>query len=329
MIPDLLQNSTMRRLFILAAISTVALCSVWTAARGSAIPPGRAPFAQRSASAPVKNDSPPTGAELNALIDRVLANQQTDDAALPLYQRVERHQIREHASDAAPSDDKTYRIIPIGTGSGWRVTMEDHGHAVSTADYQTQIANVERALEIVTDPTNEKSKRDLDKYRRHLKERADLVAAARDGYSFTWIARESRDGRSLAKIRMDPNPKFKPTLRETEIFSHTVVTLWVDEASAHVARIEAQLNSDYGVGGGVVGKVFRGSHLVIEQKEVAPGVWLPSLYQYDIIGRKFLFGSEFHERTEASRYVRIGPPNEALAFIRRELTPAIAPRGPQ
>jgi hypothetical protein len=323
MVPDLSQNAAMRRLFLLIAISAALLAG--------SLPRGGAIAAQRATSgpAPRAKDAPPTDAELRAFIDRVIANQHADDAALPLYQRIEHHQVRDHASDSTPTEDKTFRVIPIGTGSGWKVLVEDHGHTVPAADYQAQIANVERALEIVTDPGNEKSKRDLEKYRHHLKDRDDLVTAAREGYLFTWAGRESRNGRTLAKIRLDPNPNFKPTSRETEIFSHTVVNIWVDEASAHVARVEALLNSDIGVGGGVIGKAYKGSRLTIEQSEVAPGVWLPSLYQYDLTIRKFLFSSEIHERTEASRYVRIGPPNEALAFIRREMTPALAPRAQQ
>jgi hypothetical protein len=319
MVPDLFRNAAMRRILLLIAI--------FPAVFSGGLLRGRAFANQRSGagSATSAKGAPPTDAELRSLVDRVVANQRADDAALPLYQRTEHRQVRDHASDTTPSEDKTFRVIPIGTGSGWKVLMEDHGHPVSAAEYQAQIMNVARALEIVTDPSNEKSKRDIEKYRHHLKERDDLVTAAREGYLFTWAGRETRDGRTFAKIRMDPNPNFKATSRETEIFPHTVVTIWVDEASAQVGRIEALLNTDIGIAGGVIGKAYRGSHLTIEQTEVAPGVWLPSLYQYDLTIRKFLFSSEIHERTEASRYVRIGPPNEALAFLRREMTPALTP----
>ena len=49
-------------------------------------------------------------------------------------------------------------------------------------------------------------------------------------------------------------------------------------------------------------------------------MWLPSLYEYDFQGRKFLFGFETHEHTEITQYHRIGPPQEALAAVRRELS---------
>jgi hypothetical protein len=53
--------------------------------------------------------------------------------------------------------------------------------------------------------------------------------------------------------------------------------------------------------------------------EVAPGIWLPSRYQYDFTARKFLFTFEQHQYIEASHYRRIGSPKEALAVVQNEL----------
>ena len=57
----------------------------------------------------------------------------------------------------------------------------------------------------------------------------------------------------------------------------------------------------------------------MEQSEVAPGVWLPTLLTYDVDGRKFLFGFGIHERTEITNYRRIGPPSQAIEILRNEL----------
>ena len=37
----------------------------------------------------------------------------------------------------------------------------------------------------------------------------------------------------------------------------------------------------------------------MEQQEVAPGIWLPTRYQYDFTARKFLFTFEQHQYVEA------------------------------
>ena len=57
----------------------------------------------------------------------------------------------------------------------------------------------------------------------------------------------------------------------------------------------------------------------MEQSEVAPGIWLPAFYAYDVDGRKFMFGFSLHERTEATRYRHVGPPGQSIEIIRSEL----------
>jgi hypothetical protein len=99
----------------------------------------------------------------------------------------------------------------------------------------------------------------------------------------------------------------------------------VDEAAGQIVRVEAELFRDISFGGGVLGKIYRGSRMVFEQAEVAPGIWLPTRYEYNFAGRKFLFGFEVHETTEASHYRRIGPPAEALAIIRQEMSQSGTP----
>jgi len=168
-------------------------------------------------------------------------------------------------------------------------------------------------------------RRARERFNARLKNRAGLISAMRDAFFFNWLGRETRDGRTLLKLRLEPNPNYKPASRETELFLHASATVWADEATAHVVRMEAELTSDFAVGGGLLGKVYRGSRMTLEQTEVAPGVWMPAVYQYDFSGRKFFFGFEIHERTEANRYERVGPPSEALALVRRELSASPTP----
>jgi hypothetical protein len=62
----------------------------------------------------------------------------------------------------------------------------------------------------------------------------------------------------------------------------------------------------------------------MEQSDVAPGVWLPTLFIYDIDGRKFLFGFGVHERTDVTRYRHVGPPAQSIEIIRNELNNLMA-----
>jgi hypothetical protein len=261
------------------------------------------------------------------LVNRVAANQHRDDEALDLHERVERHAYRPGSGEKPPTEDKTWRVIPSGTGNV-RVQLEDAGKSVDPALYRKQLQDAEKALENSTNPNLPQEKRDEAKHAKRKKERFDLVEAAKDAFVFKFLGREERNGRMLMKFSAEPNPDYKATSRETSFFAYAHGVAWVDESAEQVVRIEAEIMKDISVGGGIIGKVYRGGKFVLEQSEVAPGVWLPTLYQFDVDGRKFIFGFSVHETIVASRYRRIGPPPEALAALRRELSsraPALSP----
>jgi hypothetical protein len=191
------------------------------------------------------------------------------------------------------------------------------------------LRDLEQALVWALDPAESKQKRRVDKFDKRTRERDEMVDAIRDAFLFSWQGRENSSGRALVRILFEPNPAFKPRSRNTDMFRHVRATLWIDEASGHLTRLEAEIISDIPIGGGVLGKLYRGGRFTLEQAPVAEGIWFPTRYEYNFAGRKFVFGFELHEVTVANAYRRIGPPREALAAIRRELngeTPASGSR---
>jgi hypothetical protein len=266
------------------------------------------------------DDRPLTPAELRELLDRVIANQHRDDAALEEYERVERRQIRRHEKDTSLSEDKTFRVLPTGTGYA-RIEIENYGRPVNPALYRKQLQALEQTLAADLSPAGQaRQKQAAEKYAKRAQDREEMINALRDAYHLTWLGRETYHGRALAKIHFEPNPDYKPTSRNTSLFANVRATLWVDEASGQLVRLDAEIFRDISFGGGLVGKVYRGGRFVLEQTEVAPGISLPTLYDSNLLGRKFLFSAELHDRTQLSRYRRAGRPKEVLAALRRELS---------
>ncbi len=257
--------------------------------------------------------------QIRTLVARVVANQHRDDAALEEYERIERRQLRKNKKNSVLVEDKTFRVVPTGTGTA-RVQIEDRGQRVDAAFYRWQLRNLELALVAALNPTEiEQSQRVAHAVKRS-RQHAALVDAVANAFRFTWLGRETRNGRTLVKLHLDSNPDYKPTSRSTSLLGAVRATIWLDEAVGQLVRVEAELARDISFGGGLLGKAYRGGRFVMEQAEVAPGIWLPTHYDYNLTGRKFLFGFEVHELTEASHYHRIGPPREALLAIRRELS---------
>jgi hypothetical protein len=297
----------MRRLFIL-----VMACSL--AGLAAAQRNGR----EARGSNTLSQERTPTLDEVRAMADRAIAAQHQDDTAINGYERIERHVVRTSATNDRITEDKTYRVVPTGSGT-LKLLIKDGGKPVSRDEYLRQLRVWEAVLEIAVNPHDPRTKADQEKWQKRMKDREDLVDAARHAYHATWLGRETCDGRVCAKLLLEPNPQFQPRSRSAEILTHARATIWIDEASGQLARGNAEIVKDISFGAGILGKIYRGGRFDMEQSEIAPGLWFPMRYQYDFVGRKFLFGFELHEYTEISHYRRLGTPQEALALVRHEL----------
>jgi hypothetical protein len=275
-----------------------------------ALAPGAAP---QSA---VPDSRTETGAPKPGFFDRIIANQKRGDAALDLYERVERVETRKNPSDPVPSAVKISRVIPSGTGMA-RLAIGADGKPRDSAAYRADLESLARILtQLVNDSGSQRDA--LEKYAKKRKDRNELIDATHNAFLFTFAANEQRGPRTLSKYKMDPNPTFKPTSRFTSIFPKVRGSVWVDEASGELARIEGDVTEDISVGL-FLGKIYKGSHFMQERYEFLPGLWLASFSQYDFDGRKLFSNFSTHERTFYSNYRYIGPPKEALAAIRKEL----------
>jgi len=251
-----------------------------------------------------------------ALFDRVVENQKKNDAAMDLYERVERVEIHKVAGDSQSTDVKVSRVIPAGTGAA-HIPVGPDGKVLDQNAYRAELEKLEKSL-VWAAETGRNQREAYDKIAKKRKEREELIGAARAAFLFTLIGTEQRNGHALLKYRMDPNPAFKPTSRATSIYSRVRGTVWVDEVSGELARIEGEVTDDISLGL-FLAKVYKGSHFMQERYEMVPGVWLPSFSQYDFDGRKFLSSFSLHERTFYSNYRRVGTPKEALELVRAEL----------
>jgi hypothetical protein len=259
----------------------------------------------------------PTEEQIHSLFARLLENQHRNDRALEEYERINHAVSRKPGENPGVNSERTDRVLPSGTGT-MKLEIMENGSRVSQELYRHELQIAVTALDIAIHP-NDRYKQDLVKFEKRRRDRAELVDTALKAFRATWAGRETRGSRTFAKFILEPNPDYKATTRFAATFEHVRAVIWVDESHAQFARVEGDITSDIMFGGGIVGKVYHGGHFVMEQSEVEPDVWLPTLYTYDVDGRKFLFGFGIHERTEISRYRRVWPPEHAIELVRNEL----------
>jgi hypothetical protein len=219
-----------------------------------------------------------------ALFDRVVENQKKSDAAMDLYERLERVEIHKVNGENQSTEVKVSRVVPAGTGAA-HLPVGPDGRVSDQNAYRAELEKLEKSL-VWAAETGRTQRDAYEKIAKKRKEREELIGAARAAFLFTLIGSEQRDGHVLLKYRMDPNPAFKPTSRATSIYPRVRGTVWVDEATGEMARIEGEVTDDISLGL-FLARVYKGSRFMQERYEMVPGVWLPSFSQYDFDGRKF------------------------------------------
>jgi hypothetical protein len=264
----------------------------------------------------------PSDTELKALGDRIINALHNNDTMMDEYERIEHHTMVS-GSDRHIVDDKTFRVVPTGTGT-LRLLLKEDGRTVDPEVYRKQLRDWEQVLEIAINPKDSRQQAAYGKWQKKMKERRDAVEAARQAFYTTWAGRETRNGRAVAVLALEPNPSYVAQTMLENVLTHTRIKIWVDEASGNIVHADAEIIRDVPFGGGLLGKLYRGARFSIDTAEVAHGFWAPTRVQYDYTGRKFLFVFEAHEITETMRYRRDGPPAQALALVRDELARGVA-----
>lgn len=290
------------------------LPSVVARAQSEAPPPPAA--TSPSAQDPPPRNPPLTPGQIQTLVTRVIENQHRDDEALKQYERKERIVSRRGKSTA--SNEWTTEVVPASV-SILRVELERDGQAASADVIEERWQQAIEALVRETKADDSDVSQNGVPESRLRRERYEMVGAVGRAFRFNWTGRVNQGGRGLLEFSFEPDPTYKSSKLFAIVYAHAVGTVWVDEASSQVVRLDVRLKDDISFVGGLIAKVYRGAHATVQQEEVAAGVWEPTHYSFDFEGRKLVFGTlSGHEQMDASDYRRLGSPEEILATIRRE-----------
>lgn len=250
------------------------------------------------------------------LFRQVIANQEQSEKELDQYERIQRQESHAAAANSDAADGKVWRVFPTGPGAD-KIPVTAEGKPISPESYRNELQKLEKYLAWVIENGSDQ-KREYAKAERKRRERFELLEATYQAFLFTPDGEEIRQGRKLARYTLKPNPSYKPPSLKATVFKKVEGTIWIDEQTSQLAKIEGTVIEDISLGL-FVAKVYKGSHFMQERYEVVPGVWEPTFEQYDFDGRRFLSSVSIHDRTFYSAYKRVGPPEESIEVVRAEL----------
>lgn len=106
----------------------------------------------------------------------------------------------------------------------------------------------------------------------------------------------------VAKYSFRPNPRYDPPDMETEVLVSMEGDIWIDIGQERVARLEGHLVRDVDFGWGLLGRLYKGGWITIDQSAVSGNQWRVVRFQMDMTGRVLFKTKRFETVEETSHY---------------------------
>jgi hypothetical protein len=135
----------------------------------------------------------------------------------------------------------------------------------------------------------DKRKNESDDDRRKREEKEDkqreqdrqFVREVADAYNFHLAGTETLRGRDAWVIDAQPRPGYEPHIKEAKFLPKFQFRAWIDKKEDQWEKLDIECIDTVSVGL-FLARIYKGSHITVEQTEVNDEVWLPSHVQLKV-----------------------------------------------
>jgi hypothetical protein len=148
---------------------------------------------------------------------------------------------------------------------------------------------------------------------RHKKEQEDsargdeMVRMLPDAFLYTFDGMVEGPNGLCYRLKFRPNPAFTPPDREGEVYHGMVGELWVDQAQLRLVKIDAHLISDVNFGWGVLGRLYKGGSILVQNADVGLHHWETIHMKLNLQGKLLMLKSVDYSTTEDFTDFKVQP----------------------
>lgn len=133
----------------------------------------------------------------------------------------------------------------------------------------------------------------------------DVLRALPTAFVYEYAGQVASGSSTLERFAFAPNPTFTPPNLETQALTAMVGEIWIDPVHLRVTRLDARLRDDVDFGWGILGRLYRGGWISIEQADVGGGVWRVVRFQMKMSARVVIRTRTFETTEDESDYARV------------------------
>ncbi len=139
---------------------------------------------------------------------------------------------------------------------------------------------------------------------RHKKEQEDgvreneMIRLLPDAFLYHYEGMIPGPNGPAYRLTFKPNPGFTPPDREAEVYHGMEGELWVDKAQERMVKLDAHLIDDVNFGWGVLGKLYKGGSILVEQADVGDHHWEATHMVLNLTGKALMLKSLSFKTTE-------------------------------
>jgi hypothetical protein len=116
-----------------------------------------------------------------------------------------------------------------------------------------------------------------------------MIRLLPDAFLYTYEGMVDGSGGPAYRLSFRPNPNFVPPDREAEVYHGMTGELWIDKTQERMVKLDAHLIADVEFGWGILGKLYKGGSILVEQADVGDHHWEATHMQLNLTGKALLF----------------------------------------
>ena len=167
-------------------------------------------------------------------------------------------------------------------------------------------AEIDRLTNLLAHPETQQSRSRKDQQDTDRKN--ELLRMLPEAFLYTSAGMVQGTGGTCYRLTFKPNPAFTPPDRDAQVFEGMEGELWIDQAQLRLVKMDAHLISDVNFGWGVIGRLYKGGTLSIENADIGDHHWETMQLKLHLKGKILMTKNVEFFTTEEATDFRVVPP---------------------